>query len=153
MGLIHMDLLHVFRPGLPQQRGNHAAAMSGGGLWDDSEDSEGPCSTVWPPRGDKRTIRTQNFSYSYKLSCDFFDSRVNAWMTNQRSWKEELLLLLFLLNLYRIMFHMWDKKSGFLCLKNKELISLNYLILPVRCDGTLLDSVKIQISTINTHYI
>ncbi|XP_059208956.1 rho guanine nucleotide exchange factor 33 [Centropristis striata] len=34
------------RPGLPQQRGNHAAAMSGGGLWDDSEDSEGPCSTV-----------------------------------------------------------------------------------------------------------
>ncbi|XP_042356334.1 uncharacterized protein LOC121953355 isoform X1 [Plectropomus leopardus] len=34
------------RPGLSQQRGNHAAAMSGGGLWDDSEDSEGPCSTV-----------------------------------------------------------------------------------------------------------
>ncbi|KAE8290256.1 hypothetical protein D5F01_LYC11978 [Larimichthys crocea] len=34
------------RPVLPQQRGNHAAAMSGGGLWDDSEDSEGPCSTV-----------------------------------------------------------------------------------------------------------
>ncbi|XP_070834645.1 rho guanine nucleotide exchange factor 33 isoform X4 [Chaetodon trifascialis] len=34
------------RPGLLQQRGNHAAAMSGGGLWDDSEDSEGPCSTV-----------------------------------------------------------------------------------------------------------
>ncbi|XP_074516515.1 uncharacterized protein LOC141783235 isoform X2 [Sebastes fasciatus] len=34
------------RPGLSQQRGNHAAAMSGGGLWEDSEDSEGPCSTV-----------------------------------------------------------------------------------------------------------
>ncbi|KAK2826607.1 hypothetical protein Q5P01_020821 [Channa striata] len=34
------------RPGLSQQRGNPAAAMSGGGLWDDSEDSEGPCSTV-----------------------------------------------------------------------------------------------------------
>ncbi|XP_026161108.2 uncharacterized protein LOC113129369 [Mastacembelus armatus] len=33
------------RPG-PAQRGNHAAAMSSGGLWDDSEDSEGPCSTV-----------------------------------------------------------------------------------------------------------
>ncbi|KAL6105247.1 uncharacterized protein ACO6RY_06818 [Pungitius sinensis] len=29
------------RPGLSQHRGNHAA-----GLWEDSEDSEGPCSTV-----------------------------------------------------------------------------------------------------------
>ncbi|XP_047466717.1 uncharacterized protein LOC125023462 isoform X2 [Mugil cephalus] len=28
------------------QRGNHAAAMSSGAMWDDSEDSEGPCSTV-----------------------------------------------------------------------------------------------------------
>ncbi|XP_071353837.1 rho guanine nucleotide exchange factor 33 isoform X2 [Trachinotus anak] len=34
------------RPGQAQQRGNHAAVMSSGGLWDDSEDSEGPCSTV-----------------------------------------------------------------------------------------------------------
>lgn len=34
------------RPGLAQQRGNHAVAVSSGGLWDDSEDSEGPCSTV-----------------------------------------------------------------------------------------------------------
>ncbi|XP_035024901.2 uncharacterized protein LOC118116999 [Hippoglossus stenolepis] len=35
------------RPGLAQQRCNHAtAAMSGGGLWEESEDSEGPCSTV-----------------------------------------------------------------------------------------------------------
>ncbi|CAJ1074818.1 rho guanine nucleotide exchange factor 33 isoform X1 [Xyrichtys novacula] len=35
------------RPGLSQQRGaNHAAAINSGGLWDDSEDSEGPCSTV-----------------------------------------------------------------------------------------------------------
>ncbi|KAG7229155.1 hypothetical protein INR49_013098 [Caranx melampygus] len=34
------------RPGLAQQRGVHAAAMSSGGLWEDSEDSEGPCSTV-----------------------------------------------------------------------------------------------------------
>ncbi|XP_019953501.2 rho guanine nucleotide exchange factor 33 [Paralichthys olivaceus] len=35
------------RPGLAQQRCNHtAAAMSSGGLWEDSEDSEGPCSTV-----------------------------------------------------------------------------------------------------------
>ncbi|XP_041669262.1 uncharacterized protein LOC121526658 isoform X2 [Cheilinus undulatus] len=35
------------RPGLSQQRGaNHTAAMNSGGLWDDSEDSEGPCSTV-----------------------------------------------------------------------------------------------------------
>ncbi|KAM3594618.1 uncharacterized protein V6R79_010939 [Siganus canaliculatus] len=34
------------RPGLCHQRGNHAAAVSSGGLWDDSEDSEGPCSTV-----------------------------------------------------------------------------------------------------------
>ncbi|XP_029349254.1 rho guanine nucleotide exchange factor 33 isoform X2 [Echeneis naucrates] len=34
------------RPGLVQQRANHAAVMSSGGLWDDSEDSEGPCSTV-----------------------------------------------------------------------------------------------------------
>ncbi|XP_060890076.1 uncharacterized protein si:ch211-67f24.7 isoform X2 [Labrus mixtus] len=35
------------RPGLSQQRGvNYAAATSSGGLWDDSEDSEGPCSTV-----------------------------------------------------------------------------------------------------------
>ncbi|XP_038141034.1 uncharacterized protein LOC119783530 [Cyprinodon tularosa] len=34
------------RPALAQQRGNHAApAAGGGGLWD-SEDSEGPCSTV-----------------------------------------------------------------------------------------------------------
>ncbi|XP_028995191.1 uncharacterized protein LOC114848649 isoform X2 [Betta splendens] len=33
---------------LSQQRGNHAAAAAAGsaGLWDDSEDSEGPCSTV-----------------------------------------------------------------------------------------------------------
>lgn len=151
MGLIHVDLLRLFRPGLPQQRGNHAAAMSGGGLWDDSEDSEGPCSTVWPPRGDKRTIRTQNFSYSYKLSCDFFDSRVNAWMTNQRSWKEELLLLLFLLNLNffctGLCFTCGIKNLGFCVFKkNKELISLNYLILPVRCE-------KIQITTTNTHYI
>ncbi|XP_050934108.1 uncharacterized protein LOC127143600 [Lates calcarifer] len=39
----------TLRPGMAQQRGNHAAAaaaMSSGGLWDDSEDSEGPCSTV-----------------------------------------------------------------------------------------------------------
>ncbi|XP_067335339.1 rho guanine nucleotide exchange factor 33 isoform X1 [Channa argus] len=34
------------RPALSQPRGNPAAAMSSGGLWDDSEDSEGPCSTV-----------------------------------------------------------------------------------------------------------
>ncbi|XP_074548311.1 uncharacterized protein LOC141806602 isoform X2 [Halichoeres trimaculatus] len=35
------------RPGLSQQRGaNHAGTMNSGGLWDDSEDSEGPCSTV-----------------------------------------------------------------------------------------------------------
>ncbi|XP_056248932.1 uncharacterized protein LOC130179856 isoform X2 [Seriola aureovittata] len=34
------------RPGLAQQRGTHAAAISSGGLWEDSEDSEGPCSTV-----------------------------------------------------------------------------------------------------------
>nr|XP_020478593.1 uncharacterized protein LOC109973390 isoform X3 [Monopterus albus] len=34
------------RSGLAQQRGNHAAVMGSGGLWDDSEDSEGPCSTV-----------------------------------------------------------------------------------------------------------
>ncbi|XP_039993504.1 uncharacterized protein LOC120795566 isoform X2 [Xiphias gladius] len=34
------------RPGPAQQRGSGAAATSGGGLWDDSEDSEGPCSTV-----------------------------------------------------------------------------------------------------------
>ncbi|XP_068437256.1 rho guanine nucleotide exchange factor 33 [Clinocottus analis] len=34
------------RPGPAQQRGLHAAAPSAGGLWDDSEDSEGPCSTV-----------------------------------------------------------------------------------------------------------
>ncbi|KAG7509741.1 rho guanine nucleotide exchange factor 33-like isoform X1 [Solea senegalensis] len=34
------------RSGLAQQRGSHAAATSGGGLWDDSEDSEGPCSNV-----------------------------------------------------------------------------------------------------------
>ncbi|XP_031703241.1 uncharacterized protein LOC116383482 [Anarrhichthys ocellatus] len=34
------------RPGPSQQRGNPAAGLSGGGLWDDSEDSEGPCSTV-----------------------------------------------------------------------------------------------------------
>ncbi|XP_029973387.1 uncharacterized protein LOC115407163 [Salarias fasciatus] len=33
------------RPGLPQ-RGNPTAALNSGGLWDDSEDSEGPCSTV-----------------------------------------------------------------------------------------------------------
>lgn len=56
-------MLCFFRPGLPHQRGNHAAVMSGGGLWDDSEDSEGPCSTVWPPppavlTGDERTITT-----------------------------------------------------------------------------------------------
>lgn len=34
------------RPGLVQQRGGHAAVQNSGGLWDDSEDSEGPCSTV-----------------------------------------------------------------------------------------------------------
>ncbi|XP_063353823.1 uncharacterized protein si:ch211-67f24.7 [Pelmatolapia mariae] len=35
------------RTGLAQQRVNHAAAATrSGGLWDDSEDSEGPCSTV-----------------------------------------------------------------------------------------------------------
>ncbi|XP_034531225.1 uncharacterized protein LOC117806401 [Notolabrus celidotus] len=35
------------RPGLPQQRGvNHVGAINTGGLWEDSEDSEGPCSTV-----------------------------------------------------------------------------------------------------------
>ncbi|XP_072222160.1 uncharacterized protein [Leuresthes tenuis] len=33
------------RPVLAQQRGNHTAAASSAGLWD-SEDSEGPCSTV-----------------------------------------------------------------------------------------------------------
>ncbi|XP_017267701.1 uncharacterized protein LOC108233618 isoform X2 [Kryptolebias marmoratus] len=44
--------LHTFIPSrenlrlaLPQQPGNNTAATSGGGLWD-SEDSEGPCSTV-----------------------------------------------------------------------------------------------------------
>ncbi|XP_068194510.1 uncharacterized protein si:ch211-67f24.7 isoform X2 [Antennarius striatus] len=34
------------RSGLFQQRENHVAAVSSGGLWEDSEDSEGPCSTV-----------------------------------------------------------------------------------------------------------
>ncbi|XP_026195200.1 uncharacterized protein LOC113147990 isoform X2 [Anabas testudineus] len=34
------------RSGLAQQRNTQAAPMSSGGLWDDSEDSEGPCSTV-----------------------------------------------------------------------------------------------------------
>ncbi|XP_062296815.1 uncharacterized protein si:ch211-67f24.7 [Scomber scombrus] len=35
------------RPSLVQQRGGHAAPpQSSGGLWEDSEDSEGPCSTV-----------------------------------------------------------------------------------------------------------
>lgn len=44
---------HVFnthrenlRQSLLQQRGVHAAVSNSGGLWDDSEDSEGPCSTV-----------------------------------------------------------------------------------------------------------
>lgn len=94
---IHFYLLHLFRPGLPQQRGNHAAAMSG--LWDDSEDSEGPCSTVWPSR-DKRTITKTVAHKTLKLQPKLWllwwrhfplrghDSNVNvnAWMTNQWTW-------------------------------------------------------------------
>lgn len=38
--------LSVLRPAPAQQRGTYGPAVDGGGLWD-SEDSEGPCSTVW----------------------------------------------------------------------------------------------------------
>lgn len=87
---------HLFRPGPAQQRGPHAA----GGLWEESEDSEGPCSTVWPPaetRGpaiNKRKLSVTNGSSIW----DFFDGggspnghhgNVTAWTVGNTEIKEQ----------------------------------------------------------------